>query len=131
MDRSMYFGTGRRKCSIAKVTLFQGSGEITINGISGNLYLQYNSKYIQSSRAPLGSLGLENKYDVHASVIGGGLTGQMEALRLGVARALCALNQGNRSVLKREGFLTRISRNKERKKYGLRKARKAAQFSKR
>ena len=83
------------------------------------------------AKAPLESLGLENEYDVLANARGGGLTGQADAIRLGVARALCQLDPDNRKPLKLEGYLTRDPRSKERKKYGLKKARKAPQFSKR
>jgi len=126
-----YWGTGRRKSSIARVRLVPGSGQITINGKSGELYLQFNPGYLSMAKAPLESLGLENDYDVLVNAHGGGLTGQADSIRLGVARALCQLDPENRKPLKVEGYLTRDPRAKERKKYGLRKARKAPQFSKR
>jgi small subunit ribosomal protein S9 len=84
---------------------------------------------LQVSKSPLSSLGLDTKYDLDVNAEGGGLTGQTEAIRLGLARALCKINIENRIALKFEGYLTRDSRSKERKKYGLRKARKAPQFS--
>lgn len=86
---------------------------------------------MRSAKSPLSSLGLEDKYDIYVTAHGGGLTGQTEAIRLGLARALCKVNPENRTALKFEGYLTRDSRTIERKKYGLRKARKAPQFSKR
>jgi small subunit ribosomal protein S9 len=127
----MYMGTGRRKSAVARVRLVPGSGQITINGKSGDLYLQFNQEYLSTAKAPLETLGLENEYDILVNAHGGGLTGQADAVRLGVARALCQLDPDNRKPLKVEGYLTRDPRAKERKKYGLRKARKAPQFSKR
>lgn len=130
-DRVMYMGTGRRKSAIARVRLVPGNGQLTINGKPGDLYLQFNAEYLSTAKAPLETLGLENEYDVLVNAHGGGLTGQADAMRLGVARALCQLDPSNRKPLKIEGYLTRDPRAKERKKYGLRKARKAPQFSKR
>ena len=127
----IYFGIGRRKTSVAKVTLVPGTGSLTVNHKPGALYLQYNSQYINSSKAPLLTLGLENSYDIYVNTHGGGLRGQADAIKLGVARALCHLSNENRTQLKPEGFLVRDARAKERKKYGLRKARKAPQYSKR
>lgn len=129
--RAVYWGTGRRKSSVARVRLVPGTGKLTINGKEGDLYLQYNMGYLSAAKAPLDTLGLENDYDILVSVEGGGLTGQAESIRLGVARALCELSPDNRKPLKTEGYLTRDPRAKERKKYGLRKARKAPQYSKR
>ena len=131
MNQATYIGTGHRKNSIARVRGTPGSGKILINGFEGELYLQFSPNYLQVSKSPLSSLGLENKYDLTVKAEGGGLTGQTEAIRLGLARALCKINAENRVALKFEGYLTRDSRSKERKKYGLRKARKAPQFSKR
>jgi small subunit ribosomal protein S9 len=104
---------------------------MVVNQKPGELYLQYNSQYINASRTALTTLGLENAYDIYVNAHGGGLKGQADAIKLGVARALCYMSSENRSSLKSEGVLTRDSRRKERKKYGLRKARKAPQFSKR
>lgn len=129
--RVMYMGTGRRKSAVARVRLVPGSGQLLINGKPGDLYLQFNAAYLSTARAPLETLGLENEYDILVTAHGGGLTGQADAVRLGVARALCQLDPDNRKPLKIEGYLTRDPRAKERKKYGLRKARKAPQFSKR
>ena len=131
MNQVIYTGTGQRKNSIARVRLLPGSGKLTINGINGETYLQFSPNYLQVSKSPLSSLGLDTKYDLDVNTEGGGLTGQTEAIRLGLARALCKINIENRVALKFEGYLTRDSRSKERKKYGLRKARKAPQFSKR
>ena len=129
--RAMYMGTGRRKTSVARVRLVPGSGQLTVNGKSGDLYFQFNPNYIAIAKAPLETLGLENEYDILVNAHGGGLTGQSDSIRLGVARALCQLDPDNRPPLKIEGYLTRDPRAKERKKYGLHKARKAPQFSKR
>jgi small subunit ribosomal protein S9 len=122
---------GRRKQSIARVFLLPGEGNITINKKSGDNYLQYNDTYLNTVFAPLETLNIKNQFDVVAIVTGGGLTGQASAIQLGVARRLCEMDNENRSILKPFGFLTRDSRIKERKKYGLRKARKAPQYSKR
>jgi small subunit ribosomal protein S9 len=130
-ERVMYWGTGRRKTAIARVRLVPGSGQVVINKKPGDLYLQFNPNYLTTVKAPLEVLGLENDYDVLVNVAGGGLTGQADAIRLGVARALCQLDPENRKPLKVEGYLTRDPRAKERRKYGLKKARKAPQFSKR
>ncbi|MEM9136040.1 MAG: 30S ribosomal protein S9 [Cyanobacteria bacterium P01_F01_bin.42] len=130
-NRVNYIGTGRRKSSVVRVRLVPGSGKLVVNGKPGEEYLQFNPAYLTIAKAPLESLGLENEYDVLANARGGGLTGQADAIRLGVARALCQLDPENRKPLKLEGYLTRDPRSKERKKYGLKKARKAPQFSKR
>jgi len=126
-----YSGTGKRKSAIARVKLIPGSGKLIINGLPGESYLQFSPNYLRISYAPLKVLGLNQEYDIHVNAEGGGLTGQANAIRLGVARALCAINAGNRNILKSEGYMTRDSRTKERRKYGLRKARKAPQYSKR
>lgn len=126
-----YSGTGRRKSAIARVRLIPGSGKLIINGLPGESYLQFSPNYLRISYAPLKILGLNNEYDIHVNTEGGGLTGQANAIRLGVARALCSINPDNREILKSEGYLTRDARIKERRKYGLRKARKAPQYSKR
>lgn len=127
----VYWGTGRRKSAIARVRLVPGSGEIKVNNRPGLDYFNRNPSYIAGIKAPLETLGLEGGYDILVRAHGGGLTGQADAVKLGVARALCELDPDNRQPLKTEGFLTRDPRAKERKKYGLKKARKAPQFSKR
>ena len=124
-------GLGKRKQAVARVFLVPGDGNLIINKLSGNQYLQYNDTYLNKIWAPLKELKLEQQFDVIALVKGGGLTGQAEAIQLGVARQLCSMNEQNRPILKPFGFLTRDARIKERKKYGLRKARKAPQYSKR
>jgi small subunit ribosomal protein S9 len=130
-NRAVYWGTGRRKTAIARVRLVPGDGQIVINGKPGDLHLQFNPSYLSTAKAPLEALGLEGEYNILVNVHGGGLTGQADAIRLGVARALCELDPDNRKPLKIEGYLTRDPRSKERKKYGLKKARKASQYSKR
>ena len=130
-DRAVYWGTGRRKSSVARVRLVPGNGTLTINKKAGEDYLQANAAYLTAAKAPLETLGLESEYDILVNVRGGGLTGQADSIKLGVARALCMLDPDNRMPLKTEGYLTRDPRQKERKKYGLKKARKAGQFSKR
>ena len=127
----VYSGTGRRKTSVARVRLVPGNGAITINGRPGNHYLNFNPAYLEAVKAPLQTLGLGESYDVLVNVHGGGLTGQADAIKQGAARALCELSIDNRKPLKIEGHLSRDPRAKERRKYGLKKARKAPQFSKR
>jgi len=124
-------GLGKRKEAVARVFLIPGKGELIINKISGNKYLQYNKSYLNLIWAPLKELDLDQQFDIVTFVKGGGLTGQTQAIQLGVARQLCKIDNENRAVLKSFGFLTRDARIKERKKYGLRKARKAPQYSKR
>lgn len=124
-------GLGKRKQSIARVFLIPGNGNLLINKTSGDKYLQYNNTYLNTVWAPLEKLNLKTQFDIVALVNGGGLTGQAQSIQLGVARLLCNMDQENRKILKPFGFLTRDSRIKERKKYGLRKARKAPQYSKR
>ena len=126
-----FSGTGRRKSSIARVRLVEGNGTITVNGKDLNEYFGAETlKYIV--KQPLTVTDTTSKYDVICTVKGGGFTGQVGAIRHGIARALLEVNaEEYRQALKTNGFLTRDSRMKERKKYGLKKARKAPQFSKR
>ena len=126
-----FWGTGRRKKAIARVRLIPGgNGTIVINDRAFEDYFpQGTLQYIV--KQPLELLNVTAKYDVMVNVIGGGYTGQAGAIRLGVARALLEAEENSRSALKAEGFLTRDPRAKERKKYGLKEARRAPQFSKR
>ena len=126
-----YWGTGRRKKAIARVRLIPaGDGTIIVNGKSLDEYFGLDTmKFIV--RQPLALLDVAAKYDVKINVVGGGFTGQAGAIRQGIARALLIADEGSRAALKKAGFLTRDSRMKERKKYGLKKARRAPQFSKR
>ena len=123
-------GTGRRKEAIARVRIVPGSGQWKINDRTLEEYFP-NKVHQQLISEPFVGLGAENQFDVIARITGGGVTGQAGALRLGVARALILVDPENRPTLKRAGFLTRDARVKERKKYGLKKARKAPQYSKR
>ena len=124
-------GLGKRKRAVARVFLVPGDGNLIINKVAGDKYLQYNTTYINQIWDPLKKLNLENQFDIIVLVKGGGLTGQTEAIQLGVARLICKMDPQHRSILKPFGLLTRDARIKERKKYGLRKARKAPQYSKR
>ena len=124
-------GLGKRKQAIARVFLIPGEGKLLINKVNGEKYLQYNDTYLKTVFAPLEKLTLEKQFDIVAIVNGGGLTGQSQAIQLGIARLLSDMDAKNRLILKPFGFLTRDARIKERKKYGLRKARKAPQYSKR
>jgi small subunit ribosomal protein S9 len=123
-------GTGRRKEAIARVRIVPGSGQWRINDRKLGEFFP-NKVHQQLISEPFVSLGAENQFDVVARISGGGITGQAGALRLGIARALILVDPDNRTTLKRAGFLTRDPRVKERKKYGLKKARKAPQYSKR
>jgi small subunit ribosomal protein S9 len=122
--------TGRRKEAIARVRIAPGTGQWRINGRTLEDYFP-NKVHQQLVNEPFRTLELEGKYDVFARITGGGVTGQAGALRLGIARSLNDADEGNRPALKKAGFLTRDARVKERKKYGLKKARKAPQYSKR
>jgi small subunit ribosomal protein S9 len=122
--------TGRRKEAIARVRIAPGTGEWKINGRSLETYFP-NKVHQQLVNEPFVTLGAEDKFDVIALITGGGVTGQAGALRLGVTRALILVDPESRPPLKKAGFLTRDARVKERKKYGLKKARKAPQYSKR
>ena len=124
-------GLGRRKQASARVFFKSGKGELFINKIPGNKYLQYNDNYLNLIWLPLKKIERHEEIDIEVFVQGGGLTGQAEAIQLGVARLICKLGSEYRLILKPFGLLTRDSRIKERKKYGLRKARKAPQYSKR
>lgn len=131
MAKLQYQGTGRRKSSVARVRLIPGTGKITVN--KKDLEEYFGMEIIRrEARRPFEVAGCEGQFDVIATVNGGGFTGQAGALRHGISRALCiADREAFRPALKAAGFLTRDSRMKERKKYGLKKARRASQFSKR
>ena len=126
---TQYYGTGRRKSSVARVYLTSGKGEITVNGRPVKDYFPFETLLL-NLKQPLAMLGAEDRYDIVAYVTGGGFTGQAEAIRLGIARALLEAGE-DRKTLKVAGMLTRNARSKERKKYGLKGARRAPQFSKR
>ncbi len=125
-----YYGTGRRKSSVARVRLYPGNGNVTINGRSIDEYFGLETLKL-IVRQPLALTGTAEQFDIVCTVAGGGVTGQAGAIRHGVARALLQFDAELRPTLKKAGFLTRDPRMKERKKYGLKAARRAPQFSKR
>lgn len=125
-----YSATGRRKSSVARVRLVPGEGKVIINGREMNQYFGLKTLMLIVNQ-PLELTGTKDKYDVLVNVNGGGITGQAGAIRHGIARALCKVDIEFRPALKKAGFISRDPREKERRKYGLKKARKASQFSKR
>lgn len=130
MAKVQYWGTGRRKTAVARVRLMPGNGNITINGRKMEEFFPNLTRRLIVMQ-PLELVGMAGSVDVAAKVNGGGITGQAGAIRLGIARALVRLNPELRGQLRKVGFLTRDPRMKERRKYGLHKARKAPQYSKR
>lgn len=130
MSEVQYFGTGRRKKSVARVRLLPGSGRIVVNDKEMDNYFGLETLKL-IVRQPLVATETEGSFDVVAKVEGGGFSGQAGAIRHGIARALLHADDSYRPILKKNGYLTRDPRMKERKKYGLKKARRAPQFSKR
>ena len=130
MAEAMYYGTGRRKSSVARVYMIPGSGKITVNKRDIEEYFGFETLKV-IVRQPLTLTETLGKFDIKVNVFGGGYTGQAGAIRHGIARALLQADEDFRKPLKKEGFLTRDPRMKERKKYGLKGARRAPQFSKR
>jgi small subunit ribosomal protein S9 len=130
MAKMLVQATGRRKESVARVRLYDGTGAVTLNDRPLETYMPTMAQRLRVL-APLREANREGRYDIKASLQGGGTTGQADALRLGIARALIVLEPELRAVLKKAGYLTRDARKVERKKYGLRKARKAPQYTKR
>ena len=130
MAKVQYEGTGRRKKSVARVRLIPGDGSVVVNDRSLDEYFGLETLKV-IVKQPLVLTDTEGKFDVIVNVTGGGFTGQAGAIRHGISRALLKADEEYRSVLKKAGFLTRDQRMKERKKYGLKKARRAPQFSKR
>ncbi|AEH52210.1 MULTISPECIES: 30S ribosomal protein S9 [Heyndrickxia] len=130
MAQVQYAGTGRRKSSVARVRLVPGNGNITVNGRDVKDYIPFEA-LVEVIKQPLNITETNGSYDVLVNVRGGGFTGQAGAIRHGIARALLQADPEYRAVLKRAGLLTRDARMKERKKYGLKGARRAPQFSKR
>jgi small subunit ribosomal protein S9 len=130
MSAPLVQATGRRKESVARVRLYDGTGSVVLNGRTLDDYFPAMAQRLRVLE-PIRVASLEGRYDVHATLHGGGTTGQSDALRLAIARALVALDPDLRSSLKRAGFLRRDARRVERKKYGLRKARRAPQYTKR
>ena len=137
-EKKVYIGTGRRKSSIARVRMTSGKGKITINNRDMNEYLPFPTLVLDLCQ-PLDLTNTRDKFDIEVSTYGGGVSGQTGAIRLGITRALLKYDENTdptsdtsfRKILKSNGLVTRDSRKKERKKYGLKKARKAPQFSKR
>ena len=125
------YGLGRRKAATARVRLYSGKGEITINDKPALEYLSGNKSYLAEITDPLALAGKQNEYNVSIKVAGGGLAGQVDAIKLALSKALTTEMADLRPILKKAGFLKRDPREKERKKYGLRSARKKEQFSKR
>ena len=125
-----YYACGKRKTSIARVQMFKGSGEITINGRQINEYLPVKT-LVGTLKTPLVLTGATKSFDIKVDVKGGGISSQAEAIRHGIAKALLIYDPLNKATLKKAGLLTRDSRIKERKKFGLKRARKGPQFSKR
>ena len=130
MASAMYYGTGRRKSSVARVYLLPGSGKVTVNKRDIDEYFDFETLKL-IIRQPMELTGTLGKFDVKVNVFGGGYTGQAGAIRHGISRALLQADDDFRAPLKKAGFLTRDPRMKERKKYGLKGARRAPQFSKR
>lgn len=129
-ESKVWKATGRRKRSIAQVSMSYGKGSITVNGEDVNSYMPYET-LVMDLKQPLVLTENNGKFDISVKVNGGGFNGQTGAIRLGIARCLLQIDPNNRTVLKETGMITRDSRIKERKKYGLKKARRAPQFSKR
>lgn len=129
-QQAAYIGTGRRKDSVARVRLVPGNGKITVNGKEVNEYIPFPN-LVKDLKQPLTLTETDGQYDIHVNVNGGGFSGQAGAIRHGIARALLTVDPDFRASLKKAGLLTRDPRKKERKKPGLKKARKASQFSKR
>lgn len=125
-----FYGTGKRKTAVARVRLYKGTGRMVVNGVDAKEYFS-TEEMINIMSAPLVLTKTQKDFDVSIKVAGGGKQGQAEACRHGISRALTEADSENRSLLKPEGYLTRDSRKKERKKFGLKSARRASQFSKR
>jgi small subunit ribosomal protein S9 len=126
-----YYGTGRRKTAVARVRVFpNGNGRIVVNGRAADQYFG-RELHVANIRSPFRLLELPGTFDITVKVVGGGITGQSEAIRHGVSRALVRADETYKPALRRAGYLTRDPRMKERKKYGLKRARKAPQYTKR
>lgn len=131
MAANYYYALGRRKSATARVRLMNGKGNITINDVPAATYLADSKSLLKELEKPFAVLEIENKYDVTVRVNGGGHAGQVDAIRLGIAKALAVMNEDLKSTLKRADLLGRDPREKERKKFGLKGARKQRQFTKR
>lgn len=131
MAQNYYYALGRRKSSTARVRLSNGSGQIVINSLPASQYFDASKYLLNQLQRPFAILEIENKYNVSAKVSGGGISGQADAIRLGIAKALAVMNDDLKSSLRRAEQLGRDPREKERKKFGLKSARKKRQFTKR
>ncbi|MDR0676840.1 MAG: 30S ribosomal protein S9 [Elusimicrobiota bacterium] len=129
--KGFYWGLGRRKTSVARVKLATGKGKINVNNLTVNDYFKGSARFIEEIKSPLNVTKTLSKFDIKANVVGGGITGQSGAIKLGIARALSNIDVSNHTILRNAGMLTRDSRMVERKKPGKPKARKSFQFSKR
>jgi small subunit ribosomal protein S9 len=130
-DATYFYGLGRRKSATARARLYAGKGNLTINDKPATEYLDGNKTYLAELTDPLALVNKQKDFDITIRVAGGGTSGQVDAIKLAIAKALTAAHSDLRSTLKKAEFLKRDSREKERKKYGLRSARKREQFSKR
>ena len=130
VEKVQYYGTGRRKASVARVFLTTGTGKIVVNGRDVNEYMPY-ATLVMDLKQPLELTSTADKFDINCTVKGGGFSAQASAVAHGISKALASIDLDTRTALKRSGLITRDSRVKERRKYGLKKARKAPQFSKR
>ncbi len=126
-----FYGLGRRKSATASARLYEGKGNVTINGKSANDFLSNNAALVAKITDPIALVGKQNDYDITILAKGGGVTGQVDAARLAIAKALASINDDLRATLSKAGYLRRDSREVERKKYGLKGARRKEQFSKR
>ena len=130
-EATYFYGLGRRKSSTARARLYKGKGTVTINDKPASEYLSGNKPLLAEITDPLAAVGKQKEFDITIRVSGGGFAGQVDAIKLAIAKALTTAHADLRSTLKKAEFLKRDSREKERKKYGLRSARKREQFSKR
>lgn len=130
-NKSYFYGLGRRKSASASARLYEGKGEVTINGKAATDFLSDNAALVARITDPIALVGKQNDYDISLMTKGGGITGQVDAARLAVAKALASINDDMRATLSKAGYLRRDSREVERKKYGLKGARRKEQFSKR
>jgi len=130
-SENFYSAIGKRKCAVAKVFLKQGSGKISVNNKTFEEFFSGTSEERELVKSPFVVLNLMNQYDIDVSIHGGGITAQLEAIRLAISKAMCLIDNSYRIILNKSLFLRRDSRIKERRKYGLKKARKASQYSKR
>lgn len=131
MAEHYYYALGRRKTATARVRLLKGKGNITINGVSASDYFAGSKLFLNELQRPFAALEMENKYDVTVVVSGGGHAGQVDAIRLGIAKAIVVMDENVKNTLRRAELLGRDPRERERKKFGLKSARKQRQFTKR